>query len=50
MVTVGAQSSLPQDTPQWLLDYFELRLETAGGEKNDIYKNLTSLSLLDSGK
>ena len=26
MVTVGAQSSLPQDTPQWLLDYFELRL------------------------
>ena len=26
MVTVGAQSSLPQATPQWHLDYFELRL------------------------
>ena len=52
MVTVGAQSSLPQATPQWHLDYFELRLleKQLVEKKNDTYKNLTALSLLDSGK
>ena len=52
MVTVGAQSSLPQDMPQWHLDYFELRLlEKQLVEKKMIFikTSLTSLSREGNG-
>ena len=42
MVTVGAQSSLPQATPQWHLDYFELRLL----EKQLVEKKMILIKLL----